>query len=69
MTFAEIRKEKRFTQEALAEKIGVSQSAIAAWETGVAVPTVKNLMLASKVLDVDVSTLANAIECTNKKTE
>ena len=62
MTFREIRKEKRITQEVLAQKIGVCQSAVAAWETGVAVPTVKNLVLISKELGVDVDTLVKSFE-------
>lgn len=65
MTFSEIRKLKYMTQEVLAEKVGVSQSAVAAWETGVAKPTLNNLILLSKVLNEDISVIAESLSTLN----
>lgn len=41
-----------FTQEHVAEKVGVSRSAITRWEKGEIEPNLEHLVLLSKVLDV-----------------
>ena len=41
------RKEKRYSQEQLAEDLGVSRQSITKWETGTAYPKIKKLLLLS----------------------
>ena len=60
MIFSNLRKEKHFTQETLAKAIGVEQSTIAMWETGKAVPSMKNLLKLSNVMQMDLSTLCDS---------
>ena len=55
------RKFMRLTQEELAEKIGVSKSAIAKWETDGGLPDRDNLMRLSEVLNVTVDDLHRII--------
>lgn len=61
MTFGEklkeARKEAGLSQEKLAEKISVSRSAIAKWETDKGMPDVNNLKLISQLLGVSVDYL------------
>lgn len=52
-----LRMEKRITQEALAENLNVSRSAIAKWETDNGVPEVSNLKIISKLFDISVDEL------------
>lgn len=52
-----LRTEKRITQEALAENLNVSRSAIAKWETDNGVPEVSNLKIISKLFDISVDEL------------
>ena len=51
------RKLMRLTQKELAERIGVSKSAIAKWETGGGVPERDNLKKLSDLLNVTVDDL------------
>lgn len=53
----EIRKRRKMSQEALADKIGVSRQAIQKWETGVSHPDSDNLLALSRVLHVSTDTL------------
>jgi len=61
MTFGEkirkARKEAGFSQEQLAEKMCVSRSAIAKWETDKGMPDVNNLKVISQLLNVSVDYL------------
>jgi transcriptional regulator with XRE-family HTH domain len=61
MTFGEkirnARKEAGFSQEELAEKMSVSRSAIAKWETDKGMPDVNNLKVMSQLLNVSVDYL------------
>lgn len=41
------RKEKGYSQEQLAEDLGVSRQSITKWETGIAYPKIKKLLLLS----------------------
>ena len=55
----ELRKEKRLTQEQLAEKLNVSRQAISRWEVGTAVPSTDNLKVLSELYGVTVDYLLN----------
>lgn len=63
MTLAEKLKEARrqsgLSQEQLAEKLSVSRSAIAKWESGKGMPDVENLKATAKLLNVSVDYLLN----------
>ncbi len=52
-----LRTEKGITQEALAENLNVSRSAIAKWETNSGIPEVSNLKIISKLFDISVDEL------------
>ena len=49
----ELRKEKGFTQEQLAEKIGVARRTVSRWETGCNMPDLDILMELSDLYEVD----------------
>ncbi|MDD5823980.1 MAG: helix-turn-helix transcriptional regulator [Firmicutes bacterium] len=51
------RDSKGWTQEQLAEAIGVSRSTVAKWEAGKGTPKVENLIVLSRVLDVSIDSL------------
>ena len=61
MTFGEklkkARKEAGLTQEELAERINVSRSAVAKWETDKGMPDIENLRLISSLVDVSIDYL------------
>ena len=57
MNFREIRKENGFTQQRLAKELNVTQSTVAMWETGKAVPCTKNLSILSELFGVSMSDL------------
>ena len=52
-----IRKEKGFSQEKLAEEIGVSRQAVSRWETGDAQPELSKLISLAEVLQVSLDEL------------
>ena len=52
-----IRKERKLTQEQIAEKLGVSFQAVSSWERDEYKPDVDKLRLLAKTLDVSVSSL------------
>ena len=54
---AEQRKEKKLTQQQLAEKLGVSDRAISNWENGKNMPDISLFPIISKELDVTVNDL------------
>lgn len=51
------RKNKGFSQEALAEQVGVSRQALGKWEKDTALPSLDNLQALAAVLDVSVDAL------------
>lgn len=51
------RKQKGLSQEALAERVGVSRQALGKWEKGTALPSLENLQALAGVLDVSVDAL------------
>ena len=61
MSFAEnlkqIRKEKRISQEELAEMLDVSRQAVSKWEQGQGYPEVEKLLLISNKLDISLDAL------------
>lgn len=55
--FVALRKEKGYSQEVLAEKMGVSRQAISKWECGEASPDTDNLILLAKIYGVSLDFL------------
>lgn len=55
---AELRAERDLTQSELAEKVGVSQSYLARWESGTVTPRPKALRQIARALGVEVDELA-----------
>ena len=51
------RKKAGLSQEALAEKLGVSRQAISKWETGETLPNTETLKRLSALFDVSINTL------------
>lgn len=51
------RKQAGLSQEQLSEKLGVSRSAVAKWETDNGIPDVDNLKILSKLLNVSIDYL------------
>lgn len=56
---ADLRKEKKMTQEQLAEKLGVSNRSISRWENGNSMPDLSLLQNISNELGVNISELLN----------
>lgn len=52
-----LRREKGLSQEALAERCGVSRQAIAKWENNISTPSVNKLALLADVFDVTLDEL------------
>ena len=58
----EARKQASLSQEQLAEKLGVSRSAVAKWETGNGIPDVGNLKVIAQLLNVSIDYLLDDSE-------
>ncbi len=58
-----LRKNKGFTQEALAERLNVSRQAVAKWESGQVYPDIGNLIEISNLLNVSVDYLVKDQDC------
>lgn len=56
------RKEKKLTQEELAQKLYVSNKTISKWETGKGVPSIDLLLPLSEVLDINIKELLTGKE-------
>jgi transcriptional regulator with XRE-family HTH domain len=69
MVFTELRKEKHFTQQRLADALGVKQSTVAMWETKKSVPSMKNLLALSRLLEVSIDTICDSLKATDIKKE
>ncbi len=52
------RREKRLSQQALADLIGVSRSALAQWETDMSRPSLSNLRKIAEIFDISFEWLA-----------
>ena len=57
------------TQEELAERVGVSKSAIAKWETNGGLPDRDNMQRLAKIMNVSVDELHRIIEHSDRKEE
>ncbi len=64
----EARKRAGLSQEQLAEKMGVSRSAVAKWETGNGIPDIDNLKILSRLLGVTIDYLVDDGENFDKVT-
>lgn len=47
-----LRKQKGYSQEELADKVGVSRQAVSKWESGASDPSTTNLMALAKLFGV-----------------
>ena len=54
----DLRKENKISQEALAEKLGVSRQSISLWENGLREPKLTNLIALANFFDVSIDFLA-----------
>lgn len=61
MVFTELRKEKHYTQQRLADALNVRQSTVAMWETQKSVPSMKNLLALSRLLEVSIDTICDSL--------
>ena len=50
----ELRKERKFSQEELADKLNVARQTISKWETGMTVPDTNNLIELSKIFEISI---------------
>ena len=57
-----LRKERGLTQEALAEKIGVSAQAVSKWETGASDPSTSNLLTLAKLFNTTAEELMREVQ-------
>ena len=58
----EARKKVGISQEQLSEKLGVSRSAVAKWETDNGIPDIDNLKTVSRLLNVSIDYLLDRTE-------
>lgn len=54
-----LRKSKKISQEALAEKVGVSRQSVSKWETGEAYPEMSNLLALCTIFHCNINNLVN----------
>ncbi len=66
---AEKRKEKGLTQEALANKLGITKNAVSKWERGLGLMDLSLLKPLSEILDISVTELLNGEEIKKEKQE
>ena len=63
----DIRQQHQLTREALAERLKVSRSAIARWESGKGIPDIGNLIAISREFDLSLDQLIKEDERLEKK--
>lgn len=66
-----LRKQKGYSQEELADKMGVSRQAVSKWESEQSVPDLEKIIVMSELFEVTTDYLLKGIEpasVTNKKT-
>ncbi|PRR97898.1 XRE family transcriptional regulator [Bacillus sp. NMCN6] len=66
MNLKKMRKIHRFTQEEVAEKIGVSRQAVAKWESGETVPDINNCKALAEIYSVALDDLVNNVDGTEE---
>lgn len=59
LRISQLRKESKLSQEALAEKTGVSRQAVSKWERGESSPDTENLITLSRIFGVTLDELLN----------
>lgn len=59
MNLKDLRKVHKYTQEEVAEKLGVSRQAVAKWESGDTVPDINNCIGLAKLYNVTLDDLVN----------
>lgn len=69
MQFKELRKQAGATQVALAKKLGITQSALAMWETGKSKPKTADIPKIAAVLNVPVECVLKCFTTEMKKAE
>lgn len=69
MKLREIRTQKRYKQNEIAEQIGVSPAAVHHWETGACEPSIANLKKLAEVLDCTVDDLLKDQEAGDGESE
>lgn len=62
---ADLRKENKLSQEALAEKMGLSRQAISKWERGESAPDTENLILLSSIYGITLDELLHGKQALN----
>ena len=63
---ANIRKEKKLTQEELAEKLGITKNAVSKWERGLCLMDMSLLKPLSEILDVSINEILAGQKIDNK---
>lgn len=59
MNLKKLRKSHRYTQEEIADKVGVSRQAVAKWENGETIPDINNCIALSELYGVTLDDLVN----------
>lgn len=63
----ELRERHKYTQEEIAEKIGVSRQAVAKWENGKTVPNINNCVALAELYEVNLDALVGYSDDEKKK--
>ena len=61
MTFGDLRRAAKLTQEQAAEAIGVDKTLVVRWESGKTIPRKSNLTRMSKAYGCDIEEIAEAV--------
>ncbi|MCM1164910.1 MAG: helix-turn-helix domain-containing protein [Lachnospiraceae bacterium] len=61
------RKQNGFTQEQVAEKLGVSRQAVAKWERGESLPDIENVIALADMYEVSVDSLVRNMTALSEK--
>lgn len=64
-----LRKENKFSQEQLAEKLNISRQSISKWEQGISTPDIENFAKLAQLYNVSVDSLINGEPETQTKPE
>ena len=62
------RKDKKLTQEQLAEKLGISDRAVSKWENGICMPDASNIPLLCNILGISINDLFSGDDVDMKDT-